>query len=118
MPITYADVYVFVRIPASHLNQSELRGSLRFMKAGKHSICSLRSVLEKSPVLENVPRNCGGFFLFVLCCFLASPCICLARSVLLAKPFAKYSITLHQQPTGLWSLVQSQVECVDIFVND
>lgn len=108
MLITYADVYMFVRIPTSHLNQSELRGSLRFMKAGKHSICLLRRVLKKSPVLENVPRNCVVVFFSVLCCFLASPCVCLARSVLLVKLFAKYSITLlHLSPTGLRSLVQS-----------
>lgn len=82
MPITYADVYVFVHIPTSHLNQSELRGSLRFMKAGKHSICSLRSVLEKSPVLENVPRNCVGFFFLSFCALLFSgESLCLPRTI-------------------------------------
>lgn len=74
MPITYADVYMFVRIPTSHLNQSELRGSLRFMKAGKHSICSLRSVLE------NVPRNCGAFFSLSALLF-SGESLCLPRTI-------------------------------------
>lgn len=106
MPITYADVYVFGCIPTSRLNQSELRGSLRFMKAGKHSICSLRSVLEKSPILENVPRKCEGGVVFL--CFAV-----FWRVPVSASPdlFAKYSITLlHLSPTGLRSPVQSQVE--------